>query len=188
MSYVLLSSLFSTVLLALTYFQSFVGLSQFSSDFPDITALSEKPPTFAKINGHQRNFSLASDSSEQGEESIVMKSNLAKHSRKISQTSIGSNISDHMTPSVPNTSHILVKHEDSFEDLNVTNSQLSSTSDLYGMVDPSGDANNKKRSKRNIALEAVICSCQICSMCEKAIYDEEVMGAWSADDSNLNIV
>uniref|UniRef100_T2MAU0 C-myc promoter-binding protein n=1 Tax=Hydra vulgaris TaxID=6087 RepID=T2MAU0_HYDVU len=42
--------------------------------------------------------------------------------------------------------------------------------------------------KSPISLEAVICSSQICSTCDKIIYDEEVMGAWSADDSNLNIL
>ena len=42
--------------------------------------------------------------------------------------------------------------------------------------------------KRNVALEAIICSCQVCTMCDKVVYDEEIMGAWSADDSNLNIV
>ena len=42
--------------------------------------------------------------------------------------------------------------------------------------------------KSDISLEAVICSSQICTTCDKIIYDEEVMGAWSADDSNLNIL
>lgn len=163
------------------------GLAEFSSDFPDITPLSGKEqPSIMEINGHRRNLSSTSESSEQDGETIVMKSNLAKHSRKISETSVSSNISDHLSAANA-TSQILVKHEGSWEDLNVTTSHLNSTSDLYGIVCPPSHA-YKKASKSNVALEAVICSCQICTMCEKAIYDEEVMGAWSADDSNLNIV
>ena len=103
--------------------------------------------------------------------------------RRQSETSVGSNRSDNI-PLNSTSSHIIV-HYDSSCQVNNTRSLQDSSLDLYENIGP---LVNTSASKSDIAVEAVICSCQICTFCHKVIYDEEVMGAWSADDSNLNIM
>lgn len=81
-------------------------------------------------------------------------------------------------------SHIIVQHEPSLADSNAS-SLLNSSLDLYENM---GQLFHSQTGKPDVMLEAVICSCQVCTFCHKVIYDEEVMGGWSADDSNLNIM
>jgi len=159
-------------------------LPGFSTDFPDLSSHSTSSPTNStapvkKINGHIRNLSLSSQTSEQDsiDASIVMKPNLAKHARKGSETSINSNASS-------GDANPLVRLGESWDDI----ASRGSSSDLYSEIGPSPKTKRGLSLKRNIALEVIICSCQVCSMCNKVIYDEEIMGAWSADDSNLNIL
>ena len=156
----------------------FLGLIDFSSDYPDMAirnkSFSSQDLSKNILNGHhKRNFSVSSQTSESDNEFLTRSLSKTRIPlvRRLSETSLGSNLSDSMN------SHIIVYHDGSLQDL--TNSQTNLSS----------EKNKPRKSLRSgIALEAVICSCQICSTCDKVIYDEEIMGAWSADDSNLNIV
>ena len=161
----------------------FLGLIDFSSDYPDMTtknkSVSNQDLSKNILNGHhKRNFSVSSQTSESDNEFLTRSLSKTRIPlvRKLSETSLGSNYSESQT-AVPMNSHIIVYHDGSLQDL--TNSQTNLSSEQN---------KSRKRLRSEIALEAVICSCQICSTCDKVIYDEEIMGAWSADDSNLNIV
>ena len=147
------------------------GLADFPTEFPEMTVQS------------QDNQSLSSQTSESDIEFLDGSSPITKPrllARRLSETSIGSNLSDNTGN---NNSHIIVYHDGSWQN-NDHSSPPGSKSDLYGEVGP----HSSPCMKSDIALEAVICSCQVCSTCDKVVYDEEVMGGWSADDSNLNIV
>ena len=136
---------------------------------------------------HSRNSSVdgASNSSNSGS---------AQHSRNSSQTSITFNNAQQQQQPLQQQQqqqNILIKPTESWENIA---SRDSSTDNLFS--DSTGSSKQSSATKRggtsikrrNVALEAVICSCQVCTMCNKMVYDEEIMGAWSADDSNLNIV
>ena len=161
----------------------FLGLIDFSSDYPDMAtrnkSFSSQDLSKNILNGHhKRNFSVSSQTSESDNEFLTRSLSKTRIPlvRRLSETSFGSNLSESQT-AVNMNSHIIVYHDGSLQDL--TNSQTNLSS----------EQNKSRKSLRSgIALEAVICSCQICSTCDKVIYDEEIMAAWSADDSNLNIV
>lgn len=147
-------------------------LPGFSTEFPDLTSHTTANPTPVRnVNGHVRNLSMSSQTSDTSE--AIVKPNLAKHTRNSSETSIASNNSAGL------------RTGESWDDI----PSRGSTSNLYSEVGPSPKVNRSaSRKRKNVALEAVICSCQVCSMCDKVVYDEEIMGAWSGDDSNLNIL
>ncbi|XP_066928785.1 C-myc promoter-binding protein-like [Clytia hemisphaerica] len=164
-------------------------LPGFATDFPDLTSHTTSNPTATaslpsfsinkKLNGHVRNLSLSSQSSDQDGSEALKSMNISKHKRQGSETSVNSSTSGGDTS--------ILRHTESWDDLG---GSQSSVADLYSEIGPSSKTSTKRGTikKRNIALEAIICSCQVCTMCDKVVYDEEIMGAWSADDSNLNIV
>ena len=169
------------------FLTTLLGLADFPTDFPDMHNKSQSTQELRTL-GHQRNHSNASNISEANSDSDFLLDNTPgsitkskrRLTRRLSEISIGSNLSE----SPGSSSHIIVCHDEQWND--TEDSRSASVSDLYDFVGPQSYASQKVRS--DIALEAVICSCQQCFTCDKTIYDEEVMGGWSADDSNLNIV
>ena len=96
---------------------------------------------------------------------------LARH---LSETSIGSNLSDS-----PGSNQIIIS---------------GSWQDPYqlpvGSVDSYDDSEFRYplRHQADIAFEAMMGTSQSCKNCNRIMYDEEIMGGWSADDSNWNTV
>lgn len=43
-----------------------------------------------------------------------------------------------------------------------------------------------EKNDRDIIVRVMMCSCSQCHNCQGLLYDEEIMGGWSAEDSNLN--
>ena len=135
---------------------------------------------------HSRNSSVGGASSGNNSNS-----GSTQHSRNSSQTSITFNAQQQPQHLQQQQQNILIKPTESWENIV---SRDSSTDNLFS--DPAAKRSSTTKrgvggasiKRRNVALEAVICSCQVCTMCGKMVYDEEIMGAWSADDSNLNIV
>lgn len=158
------------------------GLIDLGTALSDLSINSHSNQDLSAVKSHRRNFSMSSQTSESDNEFTNAPASITRTTRRLSETSIGSNLSNNVGN---NNSHIIVCHDGSWQDLG-SSSHQGSASDLYDEIGP--PSVKGVSTKSDIALEAVICSCQICTTCDKVIYDEEVMGAWSADDSNLNIL
>ncbi len=99
--------------------------------------------------------------------------NLTRH---LSETSIGSNLSDS-----PGSNQIIISHSGSWQDpYQFTKGSLESYED--------SDCRISLRNRSDIGIEAMMGTSQSCKNCNRILYDEEIMGGWSADDSNWNTV
>ena len=98
---------------------------------------------------------------------------LARH---LSETSIGSNLSDS-----PGSNQIIISHSGSWQE-------------PYHMPPGSMDSFDDSefryplRHQSDIALETVMGTSQACKNCNRIMYDEEIMGGWTADDSSWTTV
>jgi len=159
------------------------GLSEFSSEFPEMPSKDEEHhAVFSK--GHRRVHS-ASEMTEPEIELGNADSDTAGGStypwfqrkplvRHLSETSIGSNLSDS-----PGSNQIIIS---------------GSWQDPYQLPVGSYDSFDESefryplRHQADIAFEAMMGTSQLCKNCARIMYDEEIMGGWSADDSNWNTV
>ena len=161
-----------------------LGLSEFSSEFPEMPSKSETHhAVFSK--GHRRVHSASEMSEPESEPGSAdsdisgpgstypwfQRKPLARH---LSETSIGSNLSDS-----PGSNQIIIS---------------GSWQDPYqlpvGSVDSCDESEFRYplRHQADIAFEAMMGTSQLCKNCNRIMYDEEIMGGWSADDSNWNTV
>ena len=163
------------------------GLAEFSSEFPEMPAKGEHHPHQNNIfsKSHRRVHS-ASDMSEPESEPDRADPELLGSSstfpwfqrkplvRHLSETSIGSNLSDS-----PGSNQILISHSGSWQEpYQFTTNSLENDDDL--------ESRFPFKKKSDIALEAIMGTSQFCKNCTRVLYDEEIMGGWSADDSNWN--
>ena len=155
-------------------------MSQFPSEFPDVTK-----PVKQEFPGHRRNPSEVSEADSEADSSD---SNYflggstdfpwfrrRRMVRRLSETSIGSNLSES-----PGSNQIIVCQSGSWHDepYELTTNSLDEAEARFPL----------RYYKSDIALEAVIGTCQACKNCSKILYDEEIMGGWGAEDSNWTTV
>ena len=170
----------------MTRFCLFTGLAEFPAEFPEMPTKGETHHTvFSK--GHRR-FHSASEMSEPESEPGSADSDLLGSSsaypwfqrkplvRHLSETSIGSNLSDS-----PGSNQIIISHSGSWQEpYHMPASSLDSFDD--------SELKFSFRNRSDIAFEATMGTSQACKNCNRIMYDEEIMGGWSADDSNWNTV